>query len=325
MGREIPNSLIAKSLAGKCSAGEQAELERWKEQNCENKKIFSQMEKNWDFLTPENYIPDIDKALNKVNGRLGTQKPRTFNFNRFWVGAAAALILGLGFFSLYTQTVRKAKIITIDTTARLSPREIVLPDGTFVTLGKNSTITYPARFSSKERKVKFHGEAYFKVTPDARRAFIVLSGNTVTKVLGTEFNLKSVTGDSIVRLTVTKGLVSFNTGGLNPNEEIRVAAGEVGELHALKGEIKKFKNTDPNFLAWKTGVITFENQLLPDAVKTLSEYYNQAFALSPGLDTVSFTTTFDSLTVGQVVENLKIILNVNIELKSGVYVLSQKL
>ena len=67
--------------------------------------------------------------------------------------------------------------------------ELTLEDGTTVWLNANSKIIYPATFKKNVRNVTLAGEAYFKVTHNERKPFIVNMGNYKVRVLGTEFNV----------------------------------------------------------------------------------------------------------------------------------------
>jgi ferric-dicitrate binding protein FerR (iron transport regulator) len=325
MNFEIPYDLIAKFLSGECSDEETRKLEEWKKASNNNREIFDQMKFAMHNLTPESYEPNIDDALAKVSARLGKQKPKLINFNRYWIAAAAALVIGFGIFSVVKVSSSKSSLQTIDTYSQTTPQEILLPDGSSVFLSKNSKLAYPKKFKGDERKVEFEGEAYFTITPDKSKPFIIESERTITKVLGTEFNLKAVKSDSIFRVTVTKGLVSFNLLENQSASEVNVGAGEVGEADLAKMNVQKFKNTDPNFLAWKTGILSFENQKLGSAVKFISDYYNKQFRLAPELDSVVFSYTIDNLTIDQAIEGMQLLLiDVDIAMENGVYVLRRK-
>jgi transmembrane sensor len=324
MKNEIPYVLIAKYLSGECNASELEKLEHWKKRDTNNNEIFDQMKLTWKQTTPEPFEPDVYAALGKVSARLGKQQKKRNSFSLFWIGAAAALLLGFGIFAIVKITGSKSSFRTIETFAETIPREVMLPDGSSVFLRNNSTLIYPEKFKGERRKVMFKGEAYFVIIPDKSKPFIIESGKSITKVLGTEFNLRAVQSDTVIRLTVTKGLVSFTLQDKQTESEVNLMAGEVGEADLTSKRITKFVNTDLNFLSWKTGVLKFENQQLSNAIKTISEYYKQPFGLAPGLDSVVFSTTFDSLTIDQAIESLKLILDVDIALVDGVYILRQK-
>lgn len=62
-----------------------------------------------------------------------------------------------------------------------------IPDGTIITLHKGSSLTYSRTFNEKERRIRLSGEAFFEVTRDAQRPFVVEAGGAGVKVLGTSF------------------------------------------------------------------------------------------------------------------------------------------
>lgn len=70
--------------------------------------------------------------------------------------------------------------------------KVQLPDGSIVMLNSNSTLTYPTQFSDKQREVNLLGEAYFEVTKDTKRPFVVTTPYQANiKVYGTQFNVEA--------------------------------------------------------------------------------------------------------------------------------------
>ncbi|PSL31411.1 FecR family protein [Dyadobacter jiangsuensis] len=89
-----------------------------------------------------------------------------------------------------------------------APMEVRLEDGTVITLGKNSRLSYPAHFQKHKREVFLSGEAFFDVTKDPNRPFLVYANETVTKVLGTSFEIKAFENSQAVTVHVRTGRVS---------------------------------------------------------------------------------------------------------------------
>jgi transmembrane sensor len=85
---------------------------------------------------------------------------------------------------------------------------VLLSDNSVATLMKGSSITYPARFSGGERKVFLSGEAFFDITKNPAKPFLVFANETVTKVLGTSFRVKAFEQDPEVLVLVKTGRVS---------------------------------------------------------------------------------------------------------------------
>jgi transmembrane sensor len=109
------------------------------------------------------------------------------------IRAAAALLIitaiGLTFYKYsfdFPAMVRAISWVTY-ATADDEASTIRLPDGSQVVLSPGTTLLIPENFTSAgKREVKLeNGEAYFTISPDAKRPFFVHSGPNYTTVLGT--------------------------------------------------------------------------------------------------------------------------------------------
>lgn len=87
-------------------------------------------------------------------------------------------------------------------------KKVELPDGSEVTLYKNSRIKYPEEFLREKREVFLLGEAYFNVKKDSGRPFFVYASEMITKVLGTSFTIRAYEEDEQVSVAVKSGKVS---------------------------------------------------------------------------------------------------------------------
>lgn len=87
-------------------------------------------------------------------------------------------------------------------------RRIRLDDGSVVSLGRDSKLTYPVHFAGKERVVQLSGEAFFEVKRDTEHPFLIYANETVTKVLGTSFRIMAYVSAPKVIVSVVTGKVS---------------------------------------------------------------------------------------------------------------------
>lgn len=135
-------------------------------------------------------------------------KKRRFPW-RGWAAAAAVLLI-IGSIFLSRDTTPEA-LLTLRT-GNGELKEIVLPDSSRVWLDARSVLSYPAAFDRKERKVVLQqGQAFFEVTPDTRRPFIVESRQGMqTRVLGTSFIVHTDSANARVHVAVRTGKVSIN-------------------------------------------------------------------------------------------------------------------
>ena len=87
-------------------------------------------------------------------------------------------------------------------------RRVMLEDGTVITLKPNSTIEYPAVFEKDARRIMLKGEAFFDVSKDKNRPFIISTSQLRVKVLGTSFNVVAYEGAKEASVAVKTGKVS---------------------------------------------------------------------------------------------------------------------
>ncbi|SDD49561.1 FecR family protein [Dyadobacter soli] len=90
-----------------------------------------------------------------------------------------------------------------------APILLTLPDSSTILLQPKSSVSYRKDFSeSTLREVYLSGEAFFTVTKNRRRPFVVYSNELVTKVLGTSFMVKAFKDAKQVEVSVKTGKVS---------------------------------------------------------------------------------------------------------------------
>ncbi|MBE6251318.1 MAG: FecR family protein [Bacteroidales bacterium] len=103
--------------------------------------------------------------------------------------------------------------------------EIMLPDGSDMTLGPSTKLIYPSAFNGNERKVFVMGAVYADIKSDAEKPFVVSTGCLDIKVLGTEFQLNSYEGDSETEIALVEGSVQlFNK---SDNREVKMRPGDI--------------------------------------------------------------------------------------------------
>ena len=83
-----------------------------------------------------------------------------------------------------------------------------LSDGSVVSLGKESRLSYPETFGAAQRVVTLTGEAFFEIQKNPDRPFLVYANQTVTKVLGTSFRVLAYDDAPEVTVQVRTGRVS---------------------------------------------------------------------------------------------------------------------
>jgi ferric-dicitrate binding protein FerR (iron transport regulator) len=163
---------------------------------------------------------------------------------------------------------------------------VVLSDGTKVWLNAASSLKYPTKFSTNQRKVILSGEAYFEVTKDVKRPFIVKTDNTQVEVLGTKFNVSAYTEDSKNKVSLAEGKVVVEQLKQGKKERVVLMPGygAVVEKHK-KGIQTTHVNLEAD-LAWKDAMFVFEDEALGSIMKKLSRWYDVNIEFEKGVDTL---------------------------------------
>ena len=155
------------------------------------------------------------------------------------------------------------------TTPKGGQYKLLLPDGTAVWLNAASSITYPAAFSGARRLVTITGEAYFEVTKDASKPFLVRTGATEVEVLGTHFNINSYDDEPGIATTLLEGRVRVTDGSnqhmLKPGQQARVQQQSIRVVNDVDVD---------QVVAWKNGFFQFDRSDIRTVMRQLSRWYD---------------------------------------------------
>ncbi len=209
----------------------------WLSEHPDKHMVVAEARKILESLKTEERVISDDERENEIKSLLQTisEETHTVGFTesspfgqrislsrrRWWFAAAAVLIgavviagyvfqyqdKGTEQFAYRAVTPSKHLIESVNTSQK--PIRLKLPDESIVELAPDSRIGYSNDFdSSNTRDVYLSGEAYFKVTRNPARPFRVFANEIVTKVLGTNFSVRSFEKDTIIQVTVRTGKVS---------------------------------------------------------------------------------------------------------------------
>lgn len=158
---------------------------------------------------------------------------------------------------------------------------VALPDGTQVVLGSGSRLEYDSDFGHNGvREVELTGQARFSVTHNAQKPFIVKSEKMATKVLGTEFYVRSYRG-STSSVVLLKGRVSVGSGKASGDRMLRPGQRAVVDKD---GYIKVSKADITAAGGWTHGQFCFDDSRLDEVMNDIGSWYNVGIAFhSPRL------------------------------------------
>lgn len=159
--------------------------------------------------------------------------------------------------------------------------KILLPDGSLVQLNAMSYIEFPNEFENNERRVSIYGEAYFEVSKDTKRPFLInVADKMGIKVLGTTFNVSAYEYNKSITATLLEGSVEVCDLKNNVAKKVRIIPGQTASLMAGKDIQVDTRNIEQVF-AWKDGVFNFNNCSLSEAAQQLEQWYNIRIEMEP--------------------------------------------
>lgn len=187
------------------------------------------------------------------------------------LGVAASLVLAVSLgwgWARYT-TVEQAAY----STPMGSVRTVLLSDGSQATLSSNSRIRIA--LSHGERHIDLEqGEAYFEVSKDPGRPFVVVAGERQVVAVGTRFAVRRDRAD--LRVVVTEGTVRLQPGlaghaaaprpTLLPAGSRALASAQGVLVHS--GSVEDAERA----LDWRDGFLAFRDSTLADAAAEFNRY-----------------------------------------------------
>lgn len=148
-------------------------------------------------------------------------------------------------------------------------KKLFLSDNTEVFLNSDSEIRFPVKFGKGKRDVFLRGEAFFVVTKDASRPFVVNANDKMSvEVLGTQFNLQAYPDDAFVETTLNEGAVRV----FNGKQGVRLRPDEQAVYDEGKFTVRKVDAS--SYSAWKEGRFMLLNHSLENIMIRLARWYN---------------------------------------------------
>ena len=193
--------------------------------------------------------------------------------------------------------------------------KVQLPDGSKVWLNAGTALKYNLPFSSTNRNIELHGEAFLDVVKMANSEFKVYSNNVEVVVHGTQFNFRSYHRDDRVEVCLVEGSIDLNIGG--ENKSIKRATLKPGDHLSYNKEEKSTELINQNlnkFIAWRKGLLVFDDAPLVEVARELERWYGVEVEITDeNLLAYRYTTTFENESIQQVVDLLELSSSMKVE------------
>lgn len=234
--------------------------------------------------------------------------------------------------------------------------QISLPDGSKVWINSGSKLSYSNNFSGKTRDVYLNGEAYFDVTKDPNKPFIVHTSGIDIKVLGTAFNVKAFDKEPTIEATLIHGSIEVvkkdepnaSTIILKPHEKLIYKKINIVQEPVVAIENKQVKTIPSDALiapslititplkkniadsaiietAWVYNKFSFEEERLSDLAVRLERWFNIKINInSEKLSSYKLSGSFVDETLDQALTEMQLLIPFNYKVKNNEVTISPK-
>lgn len=313
---DMQDDILISYLLGEASAAEIKKVDVWRRTDEAYNKRFEAFKLLWE--TSKN-LEDTQEAgaeasLKRFKEKVAERKVTNTHIiklkqRNIWMTVAASLMLIAGGAWLYYNHF-------IDRQVRFETQGIVktdtLSDGSRITLNKYALLSYPKKFTGDQRNVTLvKGEGFFNITPNKAKPFIITTGKTTIRVVGTSFNVKNKNG--LIEVIVETGIVQV-TNSWN-NAMIALKPGEMALVNPLTGKMIKLKTPDNLYTYFRSDEFVFKNVTLYRLVQVLNEAYGSHIIIDKSVSKNQIMTgslkTKDSLDV--ILNVISIVLKIKVE------------
>lgn len=274
---EQARAWVVQRQGGGFSGADRERLEAWLDVSADHRVAYRHANDLWqeleDVRPAFESLPDLYMSRGPVIRGAHIRSPRH-------VLAAAAILAFVGTI-VWTTSMKEPQPLGVYATEIGQIDNVRLADATHVTLGGESSIKVLEL--PNERHVELTGgEAYFEVTPDPDRPFIVDTATARIRVLGTKFNVH--TGPAGVTVTVVEGHVAVKSRIEKANakasaEIAHLISGEEIEV-AANGAVSNVSTADiAQATAWQHGKLVFRNEPLNAVVADVNRYSDQTLVI----------------------------------------------
>lgn len=298
-------------VTGNASSEQRRRLKHWLNQHPDNEKLVQEVKEIWKMTPEEDLEVNVQDAWEQFQQQR-MNKSRMYAVKRtsrksfdtlIYVYRAAAIIMVILLAGYLVQhfladsdkntPVAEFPFMENMVTGNGEKARVSFSDGTEVTLNSASSVRFPEEFDGLKREVFLDGEAYFKVTHDPDRPFIVHTQDARVQVLGTEFNIRGWADDSSVDVVVREGKVSVKSSELKEPKDVILTKGFSTSLKRGENPLPPKEVDIRKSLLWLSGGLHFDKTPFYQVVADIERRFDVQISVEPNeLLEIPYTGTF---------------------------------
>jgi transmembrane sensor len=334
--------LLVSYIEGSVDNSIRLKVEEWLDASPENRIFFDRFCESWknpqdlETLGKENIETDWKIISDRLSDEGSVRKTRIVFLRSRWFWRVAGILLllvssGIGYYVGRENSQPMAfadrgfhKLVV----PQGERSELVLSDGSRVWVNAGSTIRFPNVFNSITRDVWLDGEAYFEVTHDRNKPFLVHTSDLDVRVHGTKFNVKAYSAEDIIEATLIEGSVSLETRNvfnhksqevfLQPNHKAiylkkKIAVKDVDLMREVTEplQIKRIIVTKPiqvePAISWRDGKLVFVDETFENIAVKLERRFGVTIKIeSNELKKIKYTGVLKNISVEQALKAIQL-------------------
>lgn len=268
-------------------------VQQWLAKNPATEELEQASKEYWDSINTGKDATTFE-ALKRVNAKIGIHFPTKKTVRLKVLSRVAAvfiLLVGISGVWYYLQHQNNPTMVEISA-AYGETKQVTMPDQTEVWLNAGSSLKYPSEFNQKIRSVSLTGEAFFSVTKNQSKPFVVETKHLDVKVLGTKFNLKAYPDEHQTTATLQEGKIEVQT---SKNQKQQMVPNEQLVYNSESSTLKVAKVNPEDIPDWKNGNLLFSEATLGEILQTLERRFNISFDTDKSIDllTERYTIKFE--------------------------------
>ena len=306
--KQIDSNFLKSYLEGKGSREEQLKIAGWFADIWANEELRKITRDRWYNIPEDIKIPGFDqeRIQDRIHHILRLEEAASNNRDRVKIKlirmitrVAAILFIPLALYALFNwrgtfngeQAIASAEIHS----PRGARTSFILPDGSAGWLNGGSTLSFPSKFTNKNRTVELNGEAYFNILENKEKPFVVATHGLKVKAFGTSFNIMAYPEENTVEVTLETGEIEvYSEDEIGREKSLGIMTpGKRGVL--LKGtSFYKMDSVNVDqYTSWKEGKLVLRNDPMTQVVRKMNRWYNVNIIIRDSrLETYTYRATF---------------------------------
>ncbi len=300
---------IKKLLRGKIKKNELTELNQWYDSFIKQQEVIVDSRSGDKETIKRNMLSKLLDDINKNK----KSRLKIFSFPKYYlrVAASIAFLIIISTTILYytgKSNTKPDNIVLQEKITAIGEKSIIaLSDGSKITLNAGSKINYPEHFGEGPREIYLDGEAYFEVSSNKEKPFIVHTGSITTTDLGTIFNIKAFKDIETISVSLLEGKIRVTQTEINSPKNGIILEPDQQFIFNKNEDVVTVTDFEPvEVIGWIDNTLVFHKEPLKNVLAALTRMYGIEFELADkAIEEKEITANFQKEPYKIVSETLK--------------------